>query len=272
MPERHGDLVAALRELGDRLDLPDGGATDPVAGALHRISAAADPTVRALPGVGARRDPRPRRSSRRTAVAAAAVVAVCAVVVAPGPRGAVARLLGIGGVRVVTTGEAPVDVAHDLDLGEAVPVARALDLAPAPMIPAEAGAPASAFAGQPDGGVTLVWSATDDLPEIDAGGSPGVGLVLTAFPGTPTWPAITKEVSPATTVQATTVGGRAGYWISGAPHEVHLPGPPGGPPDVVRLAGDTLLWTDGDTTYRLESALGREGAVAVAESIGAGGD
>jgi hypothetical protein len=202
-----------------------------------------------------------------------------AVLVAPGPRAAVARFLGIGGVRVVTTGEVPAGVGRAYDLGEPVPVEQALALAPAPLVPDGLGPPAAAFAGRPEGGVTLVWAATDALPGLDGSGTGGAtdgagsrrpGLIVTAFPATPE-PVMTKGVGPGSRVQATTVEGRPGYWIAGAPHEVRVGDEPGAPSDVVRLAGDTLLWTDGDTTYRLESALGREGAVAVAERIAAAG-
>jgi hypothetical protein len=37
--------------------------------------------------------------------------------------------------------------------------------------------------------------------------------------------------------------------------------------DSRRWVGDTLLWTDGGTTYRLETALGRDAAIRIAESL-----
>jgi hypothetical protein len=81
-----------------------------------------------------------------------------------------------------------------------------------------------------------------------------------------------KRIGPATRAEAVRVGGAVGYWISGAPHEVQVLGSSGeARPDVVRLAGNTLLWTDGATTYRLGSALDREAAVEVAERIPAAG-
>ena len=65
-----------------------------------------------------------------------------------------------------------------------------------------------------------------------------------------------------------TVDGRSGYWIADWPHSVVVDPPankPGGM--TARLAGNTLLWTVGDVTYRLESALDRDAAIALAETI-----
>jgi hypothetical protein len=39
-------------------------------------------------------------------------------------------------------------------------------------------------------------------------------------------------------------------------------------PETLRLAGNTLIWTMGPFTYRLESALDRDAAIAVASSLG----
>ncbi len=285
MGERHDDLVDALRDLGDGLVVARSGESDPVAGALRQIAAAPSTAAAATGGAAAasrptvRRAPSLPRVSRRLAAAACAVVlAACVVVVAvPGPRDAVADLLGIGGVRVVTTREGPADtadegvpadVAQEFDLGDSMPVDRALAEAPGPMAPADLGDPVAAFAGRPEGAVTLVWQASDDLPDITAAEPTGWGLIVTAFTGSTEMPVIFKPTGPSTTVQAVVVGGRAGYWISGAPHIVRVVAPSGDTgPDVVRLAGNTLLWTEGTTTYRLESALDRDAAVAVAESI-----
>jgi hypothetical protein len=206
-------------------------------------------------------------------VLAVAVLLTALVVAAvPGPRSAVARFLGIGGVRVVTTGDVPAAVAGAYDLGEPVPVDRALAQAPGAMSPDGAGDPVAAFTGRPEGAVTLVWAAGDDLPDLDAAGTTGVGLIVTAFPGSIDAPVVIKRIGPATRAEAVRLGGAVGYWISGAPHEVQVLGSSGeARPDVVRLAGNTLLWTDGATTYRLESALDREAAVEVAERIPAAG-
>jgi hypothetical protein len=307
MPDRHDDLVAALRDLGDRLDLADPAVTprttDPVAAALRRITAgapgtaaahgtsgAAPPAAARTPaagpatpgggGAGRRpagnrggaRPPRQPGPGRRLAAVTAAlvVVASAAALALPGPRAALARALGIGGVRVETTAEAPAGVAAAYDLGRPVTLGRALDLAPGPLAPAAAGEPSGAFAGRPMGAVTLVWPATEHLPEIegDGDGTDGIGLVVTAMRGSPERPSVVKRAGPETTVEAVTVGGRPGYWISGAPHEMRLLDLAGDPVALgVRLAGNTLVWADRGTTYRLESGLDRSSAIELAETI-----
>ena len=54
------------------------------------------------------------------------------------------------------------------------------------------------------------------------------------------------------------VDGGFGVFMSG---DAHLVAPPN------RLAGNTLLWVRGDTTYRLETALGRDAALRLARSV-----
>jgi hypothetical protein len=54
------------------------------------------------------------------------------------------------------------------------------------------------------------------------------------------------------------VNGAIGVFIAGEPHVVIPPN---------RLAGNTLLWVRGDTTYRLETALGRRAALRLARSV-----
>jgi hypothetical protein len=231
------------------------------------------------------------------AVATVVLAVACLLAVAaPGPRGAVADLLGIGGVRVVprdelpgggpeadrSAGTGPSDLsdqpgdgdelpdgfARDLGLGVRVSVDRALAIAPAPMDVGGVGPADVAFTGLPAGAVTLAWTADDDLPAIEAAAPSRWGLILTAFPGTTDEPTIFKAPGPLTTVTAVTVGGRSGYWIAERPHDVAVVDPSGRPgPAPVRLAGNTLLWTAGGVTYRLESGLDRAAAIALAETI-----
>lgn len=313
---RGAAVVLALRELGDDLAAARPGGTDPVAGALDDIGAVASAgragatssrsVVRLGPSRSARGTDRPtrwawpvRRPARRVAAAVLAgiVLAGALAVAAPGPRGAVADLLGIGGVAVVPRDELPGGggrtggtdgpggregsggssrsdedlleaVSRDLGLGESLPVDEALASAPAPMDVRGVGNADAAFTGLPAGAVTLAWAADDSLPVIDAAAPTGWGLILTAFRGTTDAPTIFKAPEPLTTVTAVTVSGRSGYWVADRPHSVVVDPPenkPGGM--TARLAGNTLLWTVGDVTYRLESGLDRDAAITLAETI-----
>ena len=305
--ERDDDLVIALRALGDDLVAALPGDADPVAGARREIAgvvpAAGAGAARSRVRVQLRRRPIPgirwSPPSRRVAVAALAgvVLAGAVIVAAPGPRRAVADLLGIGGVRFVPRDELPggdprghaanrsdgaglfdppgdadevvgEDLARELGLGESLPVDVALASAPAPMDPRGVGDADAAFTGLPERAVTLAWEADDALPAIEAVAPSEWGLILTVFPGTAGAPAIFKAPGPLTTVTAVTVGGRSGYWVADRPHEVVVLGPDGHPAaPTVRLAGNTLLWTAGGVTYRLESGLDRDAAIALAETI-----
>jgi hypothetical protein len=297
MPEPVDDLVVALHELGERLDLPARDSTDLVEVAIERIrsaeAAAAGPGTlapgpRGLVGrlrrghsasglpAGRRRPARGTLAhpgagaggaGRRLVVVAAAVLLVVLVALAvPGPRHAVARWLGIGSVAVTYTGEVPGDAGATYDLGTPVPVARAVDEADWPVAaPADAGDPSAAFVGRPVGSITLVWAPSVDVPEVD---DSGIGLVLSALPGTTDAGLVSKRVGPGTTVELVRVGDRAAYWIAGDPHELLVIDPDGRVvTDASRLAGNTLIWTDADITYRLESGLDRDAAVGMAESL-----
>jgi hypothetical protein len=203
------------------------------------------------------------------AAAAALLVGLAATLVAPASRHAVARWLGIGSVTVTYTDEVPVGAGRTYDLGTPVSLAQAEARAAAAgwslAAPTGAGDPARAFVGRPAGAVNLVWAPAAQRPEIaDA----GIGLLLTAMRGTTDAGGMSKQATVGTTVQLVRVGDDAAYWIEGEPHEVVMTDRNG---DVVhdsaRLAGNTLIWTDGDVTYRLESALDRGQAIDLASTL-----
>jgi hypothetical protein len=113
--------------------------------------------------------------------------------------------------------------------------------------------------------VSLVWSPRPDLPATLDG---SVGLLLGQFNGRLNDGFITKAIDSGTTVERVRVGDSAGFWISGAPHFFYYEDANGEfIEDSRRWVGDTLLWTDGTTTYRLEAELGREAAIRIAESL-----
>ena len=112
--------------------------------------------------------------------------------------------------------------------------------------------------------VALVWAASDRLPTTT---EPGVGLILTQFLGTIDDGMFTKILGPGTTVEPVQVGALHGYWITGQPHQFFYEGPNGFVDASRRTVGDVLLWADGPITYRLETSLGRDAAIALAESM-----
>ena len=59
-----------------------------------------------------------------------------------------------------------------------------------------------------------------------------------------------------------------GFWVSGDPHMFFYTSSDGtSVDDPRRWVGDALLWSDGTTTWRLETASGRDAAIRIAESM-----
>jgi len=254
MAERHAELILALQDLGAGLDLPPGG--DPAAAAVVRIRAAAGKPAAV---------PYRRREARRVVrvTLATAAVVILVVVALPGPRAALARFLGIGGVEVITGAQLDPGLDAAYDLGDPVAVDRSVDRFPGDVdaLVDELGRPAEAWSGRPEGATSLLWPASDRLPDL---GDTGAGLILTAFPTSDT-PEITKLSATEGAIDAATVAGLPGMWVSG-PHAMGFVTPDGERASV-RLAANALVWTDGHTTYRLESELTRSQAVELADRL-----
>jgi hypothetical protein len=71
-----------------------------------------------------------------------------------------------------------------------------------------------------------------------------------------------------TRLQTVKVDGHDGFWISGEVHFFFYERPDVGyVDDGRRWVGDALVWYDGTATYRIESALGRDATIEIAESI-----
>jgi hypothetical protein len=208
--------------------------------------------------------PRPRRArgpALRPATVALAAFVVALVVAAtlaaaPGVRARIADWLGIGAVRVERVERLPdVGPARDLGLGERTTLAAARRGArvPVPTIGA-LGAPDAVYVDRRGaGGASLVYLARPGLPAATR----GIGALLTILPGGDI-ALVKKLLGAGTSVTSVDVDGGLGVYISGEPHVVTPPS---------RLAGNTLIWVRGDTTYRLETALGRAAALRLARSV-----
>lgn len=190
--------------------------------------------------------------------------------------------LGLPGLRLILAepssppptaepGRTPVPGApgSGLALGDPVTLAAAQALAPGRVrVPADPvlGPPDAVYVDQDRAGqVALVWASRADLP---ATAEPGVGLLLMAFDGTLETEYHQKIIGAGTTLTPVRVGGAAGFWIEGDPHVFFYRNDDAGViNDDRRWVGDALIWSDGTTTYRIESALGRDATIALAESL-----
>jgi hypothetical protein len=113
--------------------------------------------------------------------------------------------------------------------------------------------------------IAYVWAPGPALPETS---EPGIGLIVMRFDGRIDQGFYEKAINTGTTVEPVTVDGSRGYWLSGAMHYFFYVRPDGSVvDDGRRWVGDALIWNDGRSTYRIESALGREATIALAASV-----
>jgi hypothetical protein len=191
----------------------------------------------------------PPRRRRRPLLAALAVglVALTAAFAVPQSRGAILRLLHLGGESIEFVETLPPAESRALDAGLGTPVseAEARVLVPALLLPPVAGRVPLRRSGEV---VSLVFLHR---------GKPVLLSELTSGQGS-----FLKKLAGTGSAEWVNVRGSSGLWLSGAPHVFFFPHEP------PRLAGSTLVWATESTTYRLEGpGLSREDALALARSL-----
>jgi hypothetical protein len=213
-------------------------------------------------------------------IAALLLLAIASgLVLFPEARNAIADRLGLQGVLIRWVDEVPSpqpsQVGAPLLLGRPVTLDEARAAVDFPVrVPTAAGfdAPAEVYLLDQDEGamVSFVYPAGPGLPASD---ETGVGALLTQFKGEADRGLIEKGLphdgAQETQLEAISVGGEPGFWISGAPHGFFFVCYDAGEcrEERYRLAGNVLLWEQDGVTLRLESALSREEALAIAESV-----
>jgi hypothetical protein len=197
----------------------------------------------------------------------------------PEARNAIADRLGLQGVLIRWVDEVPSpepsQVGAPLLLGRPVSLDQAEEAVDFPVrVPTAAGfdAPDEIYLLDLGEGamVSFVYPVAPGLPASD---QTGVGALLTQFRGEADRGLIEKglldEGTRETQLEAVSVSGEPGYWISGAPHGFFFVCYDVGEcrQERYRLAGNVLLWEQDGVTLRLESALTLEEALAIAESV-----
>lgn len=194
----------------------------------------------APPVLGAVRARLTRRRRRRRALTLAVAIGVVVLAVAsavPGSRASLLRFFHLRGATVSLVDSLP-PLESRGSLGRPIP----LDGAPFRLLLPSGRRPEQVYAGE--GGYWLRYP----------------GLLLFEFEDGPGTEVLKKAVLGTTDVEYVDVDGEPGIWIGGR-HAVYLPG---GPP---RAAGRVLIWKHGRLTLRLEAAVGRERALAIARSL-----
>jgi hypothetical protein len=244
------ELELALVDLGRQIDVP------PTPDLAPRVRArlAEGPARRSWVG-------RPRGLA--IALAAALVVAVGALLAVPGTRAAILEFFHLRGVTIQRVDELPTVSLqrgfNDLFLGEQVTLDEARQRADFDVLVPEAlGDPdAIYFQDNPPGGMVSFVYGTPEEPRA----------LFTEFPAT-VREVIFKKVAAGTDIAPVTVDGRQGFFLSGDPHEFGYFDRQGQfHEEIVRLAGNTLLWERGPLTLRLEADINREEALEIARSV-----
>lgn len=287
------ELERALKETGERIEYPV--APDVASYVAHRLREER-PGSRQLTLFGIPLGISLGRSfSARWRVAASAVAVLllaCGVVlgVSPSARSSVAHWLGLKGIVIVrepssansTTPRAKTNpdssarrgqsgtTGDGLKLGERMPMRQARRRVGyrvlVPTLP-ELGSPDRVYwRGFPPGGqVSLVYRARSGIPRADA---TGAGVLFTEFRGSVQPFYFEKVLGPGTRLEKVRVNGGRGYWIEGKPYTLVYEDRMGKPlNENTRLAGNTLLWEQGDLTLRIEGALSKEQGMKIAESV-----
>jgi hypothetical protein len=271
--DRYDVVATALRDAAGAFQYPP----------TPNLSAAVVERIAGLPARRRRVDFWPSRS--RIAYATVLVVAlVTAALFVPAVRDTVAKWVHVRGLVIdrVPVGSLPTsspkasagtgDLRDELErafqLGGRTTLALARSRAGFPVLaPATLGEPDRTYLEPTALGLqaTLLYYPRSALPPSrDA----RVGLLLSETRAGVNREFIQKYVEGDTTVEPVPVRGVDGFWISGHPHEVVLRGRDGTlSPAELRLAGNTLVWEQGNLTYRLESGLDRAAAVRLAETL-----
>jgi hypothetical protein len=224
-----------------------------------------------------------RTTAIRPALWLAAVLLLIAIagglLLFPEARNAIADRLGLQGVLIQWIDEVPTPepsrVGAPLLLGRQVSLDEARAAVDFPVrVPAAAGfdVPQEIYLLDQDQGemVSFVYPPGPGLPATD---ETGVGALLTQFQGEADHDLIEKGLlndgAPETDLEAVSVDGELGFWISGAPHGFFFVCYDVGEcrEERYRLAGNVLLWEQDGVTLRLESALSLKDALAIAESV-----
>jgi len=209
--------------------------------------------------------PRPVLTRRRALTLAFALlaVAVAAVMVVPQTRAAILEFFHLRGVTIERVGDLPtVSLQRDFNellLGEKVSFDEAHDRAEFDVVVPEAlGDPDGVyFQETPPGGMVSLVYGTPEHPRA----------LFTEFRAT-VEEVIFKKVAPGTQIDPVRIDGQPGYFLSGKPHYFAYFDRRGDyREEIVRLAGNVLIWERGPLTLRLEADINEQEALKIARSV-----
>ena len=247
-------LAAALREVSPEIAWPDADVSNLVLAAVRAEPVPARARTHRLPA---------KLAPRNLRVALTAMLVTLLV-----GGAAIAMTIGIPGIRlrpVEGTSEPTAGplVTNPGFLGPVATLAAAERAIGGPLaIPEHPGL------GEPEVHVrgahaSLVYRASAELPAI---GDTAVGLVVTQFRAQLDRDLLEKLLDENVQIESVTIAGVPGWWIEGR-HTVLVLESGSPSPAPAATSGDSLLFTRGDLTIRIESAAGRAATIAIAESL-----
>jgi len=113
--------------------------------------------------------------------------------------------------------------------------------------------------------VSFVYIARAGIP---TSAQAGVAAIVTEFSGaTVDENFFGKVLDQTTTLEKVTVNGQPGFWIQGTPHFFFYNANGAFLQETLRLAGNTLLWTQGNLLLRLEAQVDKATVLRIAGSM-----
>ena len=271
-PAPNEAMERALRDLGAHLELsgpPDSSARVRARIEREEVPSPGSPRL-GLPRLREQRLREQRLREQRlrlAAVAIAALVLVASVAAIPSARHAVADLLGLRGDRIelrqpsVTVTTAAADTLHPdtLRLGQVVPLGQARTRLPELLVPTDPGlgSPARVLAdpGRPE--VSFVYTGADGR----------ITYLVTEWRAN-AGPFFDKMLGPRASLEAATVNGGPGAFVSGPDHFFFYTDAQGRFfEEQGRLAGNALIWQQGPLTLRIEGDFSKSRALEIAASM-----
>jgi hypothetical protein len=212
----------------------------------------------------------PRYTLRPLVIAAVLLLLFAGTVFAavPSVRNSVLDLFGLRGATVEVTSRPPrAPLSTRLRLGEPLSLKAARRLADfSPVVPSLLGPSGQTYLRRASWGDELIlrYPPGPGLPRSRY----GFGLLVGEFRGDLVPGYVGKIVTGATRVERVRVGRHRGLWVAGAPHYFVYRRPDGRVMEgTIRLAGNALLLERGRLLVRLEGALPKRRALAIAASL-----
>jgi hypothetical protein len=236
------------------------------------------PTPKVLPIQGEVSGEAGRRGLPRWALAAAAVLLLVAGLLAYTPsRDVIAGWLDLHtSIHLVTHPPTPSplppgQLGDNLNLGKPVTLEQArAGVSWKVVVPPLLGQPDAAYlklppSGPSKGEVSLVYAQRAD---IKVSGQTGVAVLVTEARGKVNENFFVKMIGSDSTIEQVSVGGHAGYWISGHPHDFFFTDADGNfHNESLRLATNTLIFDNNGTIVRIEGDMTKAQALEIATSM-----